>query len=230
MDWTYSDTGLDVPTDYCEVHASVWQQLGACGTWWSGPDRVAIMAEVRSAHGCGLCRDRKQALTPYAVDGAHSSTNGLSSSAVEAVHRITTDPGRLTRSWAETIIEDIGEEPYVELVAVVCAQFAVDGFAEALGTDVAALPSPGSGAPSRIRPADVGDVGAWVAQSLDKTMANVTRAVSLVPDASAAWREVSGFHYSRGSEFLDLVWDRALTRPQVEVVASTVSSVNECFY
>ena len=31
-------------------------------------------------------------------------------------------------------------------------------------------------------------------------------------------------------DFNTLVWDRPLSRPQVELVAARVSSINECFY
>ena len=83
---------------------------------------------------------------------------------------------------------------------------------------------------SRVRPEGMGDVGAFVSQALDKRLANVSRAASLVPDTAALWQEVVSQHYSRGAEFAEAVWDRPLSRPQVEVVAATVSQLNQCFY
>ena len=36
--------------------------------------------------------------------------------------------------------------------------------------------------------------------------------------------------YSRGPEMLELTWERALTRPQTELIAAQVSKLQECFY
>ena len=109
-------------------------------------------------------------------------------------------------------------------------RFAIDRFAVALGAELRPLPEPGHGQPTRVRPDGVGDVGAFVSQSIDKRLANVSRAASLVPDTAAIWQSVVTQQYSRGPEFAELVWDRPLSRPQVEVIAATVSRLNECFY
>ena len=232
-DWSYADSGIDVEPEFGAVHDQAWRRLGECGTWWSGVERVAILAESRAAEACGLCRDRAEAVSPNAVSGTHdSSPSGalLPEDAVDAVHRITTDPGRLTRSWVQTTCASIGEERYVELAAMIATRFAIDGFAFALGAGLRPLPEPGGGEPTRVRPDDVGDVGAFVSQSIDKRLANVSRAASLVPDTAAIWQSVVTQQYSRGGEFAQLVWDRPLARPQVEVIAATVSRLNECFY
>lgn len=47
---------------------------------------------------CRLCQDRVDALSPYSVDGAHDDLGHLSDGAVEAIHRIRTDNGRLTKT------------------------------------------------------------------------------------------------------------------------------------
>ena len=36
--------------------------------------------------------------------------------------------------------------------------------------------------------------------------------------------------YSRGPQMLELTWERALTRPQIELIAAQVSKLQECFY
>ena len=79
-------------------------------------------------------------------------------------------------------------------------------------------------------PDDVGDVGAWVAQTTGNTMANVSRSLSLVPQTNRVWVGMVQAMYSRGSEFLDLEWNRALSRPQVELVAARSTAELECFY
>ncbi|MFT7647447.1 MAG: hypothetical protein ACI8Y4_002196 [Candidatus Poriferisodalaceae bacterium] len=230
MDWTYSGSGIDVDPMFGSTHEKVFAYLGACGTWWTGEQRVEMVEQTRAAAECALCKARREALSPNSVEGEHEAIGNLPAAAVEAVHRIATDPGRLTRAWADEVMGEIGAGPYVEIAALVSTQFAIDGFATAIGVEVAPLPNAGRGEPSRLTPDGVGDVGAWVAQTVDKTLANVTRAASLVPAENDNWRIVATWHYSRGPEFMSLEWDRALSRPQVETVAAVVSSLNECFY
>lgn len=212
------------------THAEVWQELGTCGTWWTGNERVQAMKEARGAYRCDLCSRRKQDLIPNSVIGSHTAVSDLSEEVVDLIHRVVTDPGRLTRAWAEKIIDSIGEEHYVELVIVICTQNVIEEFTVALGVALPAFPDAGAGIPSRNRPDGVGDVGAWVSQSLEKPLANVSRCVSLVPDSAQHWKRIVDEHYSHGREFGDLVWERPLSRPQVELIASVVSSLNECFY
>jgi hypothetical protein len=66
--------------------------------------------------------------------------------------------------------------------------------------------------------------------TIDKALANVSRALSLVPRTNATWRALVTASYSRGPEMMELTWSRALTRPQIELVAATVSRQQECFY
>ena len=76
----------------------------------------------------------------------------------------------------------------------------------------------------------VGDVGAWVSQTTGETRANVSRTLSLVPVTNDPWRRLVDSHYSRGAEFQEAVWNRPLSRPQIELVASRTTGINECFY
>ena len=61
---------------------------------------------------------------------------------------------------------------------------------------------------------------------------NVVRAMSLVPEAVRLLKTLSAAHYVA----MDLVGqpgtngDRAISRPQIELVAGRVSALNECFY
>ena len=64
----------------------------------------------------------------------------------------------------------------------------------------------------------------------EKLLANVTRALSLVPRTNVTWRTLVTDSYSRGPQMLELTWDRALTRPQTELVAARISTMQECFY
>ncbi|TFH21484.1 MAG: hypothetical protein E4H03_10570, partial [Myxococcales bacterium] len=90
----YESTGYRVRDDIVESQSRAWEALAQPGTWWTGAERVAIAREARAAWDCPLCRKRKSALSPYAVNGSHAAATDLSTVAIDAVHRIVTDPGR----------------------------------------------------------------------------------------------------------------------------------------
>jgi len=203
--------------------------LVAPGDWLTGVQRAGAVREARDARVNPLDLARRAALSPAMVEGSHTATDELAAEAVEVLHRVASDPGRLTRSWADEMIAVLGEEVYVELVGIAASTAAIDLFAwMTSGTD-ARLGEPAPGDPARVRPDDVGDVGAWVSQSLGTSMANVSRSLSLVPVTNTAFVDLVQALYSR-AEFPSLTWNRALSRPQVELVAARTTAELECFY
>ena len=140
---SYATAQVDVRADIVDLHQRIWRWLAQPGLWWSGAERVAIAAEVRNAKHCALCAERKAALSPYAVDGAHETVSTLSAPVIDAVHRIATDPGRLTKAWFDdTLAGDFSDAAYVELVVVIACVVAVDTFAHAVGGPTFDLPMP----------------------------------------------------------------------------------------
>lgn len=220
----------DAETWIDEARRGAAKAVGAPGDWLTGPQRVDVWNESRRADSDPLDRARRSAVSPSAISEEHSASAHLPVAAVDVVHRVATDPGRLTGSWADDRIAALGEEVYTELVGLTAIVRCLDTFDAALGHEPPALPPAGDGDPACVRPTDVGDVGAWVAQSVDKTMANVSRTLSLVPVTNRAWRGLVNSHYSRNHEFLELTWSRALTRVQVEAVAARTTSELDCFY
>lgn len=216
----------DIETAEHEVRLAV----AAPGDWLTGVERLAVWREVRDSQVNPLDRARRRALSPNAVDGEHGATAELAASAVEVVHRTASDPGRLTRRWADEHIAALGEETYTELVGVTAIVTVLDRFDRAMGRPEQPLPDPVDGEPTRRRPDDVGDVGAWVSQSVGPTRANVSRTLSLVPSTNRAWRQLVDSHYSRGAGFMNLRWEFPLSRPQAELVAARTTALNECFY
>ena len=204
--------------------------VAAPGDWLTGVERVAVWREVRAAHTDPLDQARRAAISPHAVGGEHGATTEFPAAAVEVVHRTASDPGRLTRSWAESQIAVLGEERYTELVGVTAMVTVLDRFDRAMGRPERSLPEPIDGEPTRIRPDDVGDVGAWVSQTTGPTRANVSRTLSLVPATNVPWRQLVDSHYSRGADFVNLRWEHPLSRPQAELVAARTTALNECFY
>ena len=178
------------------------------------------MEESRAARSCAPCDRADQ----------HNSTDALPASAVEVIHRVVNDSGSLTRSWATVQIDELGDARYAELVGVTAIIVAIDVFARSIGERQHELLAPIDGPPAAARPDDVGDVGAWIPMTQTKQLANVSRALSLVPRTNATWRALVTKSYSRGPQMLELTWQRALTRPQVELIAAQVSRLQQCFY
>jgi hypothetical protein len=212
------------------LHAQVMADLAGPGDWWDARSRRAAILEARAARTCGICDARRAALSPDAVAERHEPRDLLSPAAVEVIHRVANDPGRLTRRWADSQIVALGDAVYAELVAVTAMVVAIDMYARSIGSPPPELGEPADGVPSRERPEGLGDVGAWIPMTEQKLMANVSRALSLVPRTNTTWRALVNDSYSRGPQMLTLTWERALSRPQIELVAARVSQLNECFY
>ena len=222
-----------------------WQSLRRPGTWWTGAERIAIAGEVRQAQGCDLCRRRKAALSPYTLDGSHDACHLLPPEAIEATHRIATDAGRLTERWVRAMCDGpLGEARYVELASIVAIVTALDTFDRALGRPARELPAHIDGQPSGRRPSYARRDLAWVATISPEAIPpgdldpfavhgdkNIHRALSLVP------REVMNFFdldvelYLEDGQIRDFANEhRAITHPQIELIAARASSINACFY
>ena len=76
MNTIFGDIPYPIRPDLDQATAKAWAYLGSPGNWWTGAERVAFVAEVRAAGECRLCRDRVDALSPYAVQGEDRSETG----------------------------------------------------------------------------------------------------------------------------------------------------------
>ena len=75
---------------------------------------------------------------------------------------------------------------------------------------------------------DAPDIGIYGGRS---TVANVVRALSLVPSEVVALADMGATQYLSYGEMREFVnIDRELSRAQIEFVAVKVSTANECFY
>lgn len=237
---------LRVREDIAASQRRAWERIGRPGSWWTGAERLAIAAEARNALTCRLCRKRKQALSPRQVRGEHDSFGLLPAAAVEATHAIRTDPGRLTRSWLDGVLDDeLTPERYVELVGVVVTTVVVDTFARGLGASVPPLPSgPVQGEPTRRRPKGARFQKHWVPTLAPEDVApgeldpyagnraaNIHRALSLVPEEVVGFFDLGQTHYLSSAQMTDLgVRHRAIDRAQIELLAARVSALNQCVY
>jgi hypothetical protein len=240
----YTHAPVPVRDDLVRAHERAWQRLAEPGTWWTGSERIAISAEVRNAPRCLLCKERKAAVSPLAVEGRHDSLGALPETAVDVIHRVVVDPGRLSRTWFEKVLAGgLSDAQYVEIIGVVVTLVSIDSLCRGLGIPPHPLPEPVLGEPSRRRPAGARREGAWVpmiahgrgegadADLYDgKRTGNVIRALSLVHDEVRALKDLSAAHYLPFDKMMDLRVGRTLDRAQIELIAGRVSALNECFY
>ncbi len=245
--FAYAGVGDPVRQDLVEAHRRAWRHVAAPGTWLTGAERVAVAEETRRARRCALCAERKEALSPAAVQGEHDHAGALPAPMVDEVHRVTTDPARLTRAWRDSLrAEGHSDEAYVEALGVTVLVISIDEVHHAMGFPVEPRPGPAPGEPSRYRPRGLVEGEAWVpmldpkqADQRDREVvavgpggrsANVIRALSLVPEQVRAWKDLSAAQYLSSERMMGFETGRVLDRSQMELVAGRVSSLNECFY
>jgi hypothetical protein len=234
-------------TELSEALTRTWQALGACGVWWTGGQRVAIAAEARAARDCPLCHARKAAPVPQAVAGAHAAATALGPAAIEAIHRIVSDPGRLSQAWyRRTLAAGLTEEAYIELLGVVAIGTAVDTFDRAQGAPLRALPVAGAGTPARRRPLGAKTGLGWMPMLAPEDVTpddpplyacagrsggNVHRALSLVPEAMMQFWDLFEPMYLHQDAMRDFAREyRAITHAQIEMLAARVAVRNQCVY
>ena len=202
---------------------SVHDQLRRSGTWWDAAQIGAIARRARDGFA--------QRGAPPWMRELPDHVSGLPAAALTVIDKIATDPGSVDRAWAHEQVEALGDGPYVELVGITAVAVIVHMYAACADEAVTPLGAPDAdaGTPSRERPDGLGDIGAYVPMVDPFDFANVARALSLVPSANLAFYTVVRPMYSEAG-FEHLVWETPLSRPQVELIASRVAAMNECFY
>jgi alkylhydroperoxidase family enzyme len=243
----YSESAYPIRDNIADAHRWIWEKISRAGCWWSGAERVAIAEEVRLARNCSFCAERKTALSPLHMEGSHHSRDSLDSAVVDAIHRVTTDASRLSRSFLDDLNKaGISDAAYVELLGVVVSMMSIDVLHQALSLPLEPLPVPVEGKPSYYLPENLIDDGAFVkmltVDDLPETEAdlfggssrvpNVMRAMSAHPDSVRMLCKLSDVHYMPMTEVGDprKEPDRAISRAQIELVAGRVSAMNDCFY
>lgn len=241
---SYESAPLKVRQDLANAHRRVWEGLASPGTWLDGATRIKVAEEVRHVRGCELCARRKAALSPYSVDGKHDDLGLLPENWVEMIHRIVSDPARLTHGWYQKMISSgIAEGEYVEIVSVMAHVTAIDTFARGLGMPQQPLPLAKPGEPSRYRPAEARVTDAWVptivwseggpneADYFVGPSSNIRRALTLVPDEARSFFDLSSYQYLAGPAMRDFGTEyRAITHAQIEFLAARISALNQCLY
>lgn len=227
-------SNLLLSEDLRRGHSASWNAMGRAGDFFTAAQRVDMVRCARAAVQCELCQQRKQALSPYAVSGTHDGDNILDPELVDMIHRLRTDPGRLTHAWFEQLIDTtLSQQEYVEVVSVVTTSVIVDTLHQSLGLPLAKLPEPSPGQPQGRFNGKAVNTGAWVPVMEAATdiaghglpsVPNIVRSMGLVPSAVELFFTTFSPHYSLADIQL------SISQAQAEFVAARVSSINECFY
>jgi hypothetical protein len=217
-----------------QAHSATWQTIASAGDFWDARARIEMVHSARAARECSLCRQRKAALSPFAIDGSHDDSTALPDAAIDFIHRLISDPGRLTYSVFEQVISaGISQGAYVEMISVVASSVIVDTLHLALGLPKPELRKATPGEPTGHLNAAAVYAGAWVpisdapadvASSGLPSVPNIARALGLVPGSVALFFSTFRPHYAL--ENIPL----SLSQSQAEFVAARVSALNECFY
>ncbi len=235
----YDDSTYPVREDVAAIHARQFKQLALPGTWGTGKQRLAIVAEGRRAgfEAGVLEKPDDEGFVPDLV---------LSEVARRVVHRLATAPKEMDQAFFDDAMADgLSDAEYVEIVGLIARTTCFDVFARGIGVPLRPLPAPQPGQPSRERPATAVLEKAWVPTipngpaggEIGKALFGpwkpyIMRGLSLVPDEFQAHNDLEEIQYMPSAHFLK--WDyqhhEGLSRPQVEIVAGRVSAINECFY
>lgn len=225
----YGTRPWPVRTEVDEVHRAWLAHVAAPGTWWSGAQRVAFVQALWAALDDPSPRPPWDPPPPP----AHSA---LPAAGHAMAHRLARHAATTTAAWFERTADALGQgaPAFVELAALAATGCAVAAFGPALGLPRPALPDPEVGEPARVCPPLVEAAMNWVpvAAPADEVPAVVQAFTSVPAEHAVLWRFAAA-QYMPVEEMGELDWRRAgspLHRQQLELVASRLSVVRECFY
>jgi hypothetical protein len=220
-----------VRSDLAAAQASAWASLARAGSQWSAQQRRELAATALAA----IVDD--DPLPPWVRPSSVAGRVVPVSAPVaahDAIHRVARHAGTLTRSWYDEQVRTLGALRYVELVSVACIVAAVESFRRSAGLEPAELPDPEFGeATGKVAPDIVPSPRtSWVPVAAPADVrAAVVQAFTALPDSDSVVWSLADAQYIPDLEMVDPRWTRGtLTRPQMELVATRVAEVRECFY
>jgi hypothetical protein len=221
-----------VRADLAEAHRLAWEHIATPGSWWTAAQRVELAATVLDAIAD---RDPMPPWVGYSLAGRMQPGHTAPAIAHDIAYRIGRHAATMTESVYRMVADELGELAYVELCAVVSTVAAVAHFCRNIGADTPPLPEPQPGEPTGERPAELvaGSLN-WVpvAAPADQVAA-VVQAYSAVPAEYACTWRMADAQYMPEPEMVHADWSRragGLTRAQMELVATRVARLRECFY
>ena len=238
----YSDSPHQPSAEIEALHSEEMASFARAGTWGSAAQRSAVVATARKVWtDAGLQASSGDERLADSVD--------LPDPVRRLIEEVARGGIRVDRDFCEQIqSEGVTEGAYVEIVSLVSRIANLDVFARGLGIAPRPLADPVEDKkPSFERPAEATDEGFFTAsvpnapaggataESIygdNKQAVNVFRAVSLVPDEGRKVVKLIEQQYFPGAKLMDFNFNNghALSRAQVEIVATKVSEHNQCFY
>lgn len=224
-------SSVAVRPDLESAQRAVWAAIGAPGSQWSGAQRVELAATALAA------LDAEQPLAPWVAPstaaGALPDELASPAAAHDVVYRVARHCGTLTADWHRQMADRIGDLAYIEAVALTCEVAAIWSFRRAVGLDPWELPAVQPGSPTgetavRLVQPELNWVP--VAAPADERAA-VVQAFTALPAENARVWSLADVQYIPDLEMVDPHWTRGtLSRPQMELVATRVAQLRECFY
>jgi hypothetical protein len=220
-------------------------QLGKKGDWLDGERRLAVAREARNAWDCAICRERRDALSPYAVEGEHDHLDELPEDWIDVIHRVVTDSGRLTEAWLRGHLDGpMAEDEYIEIVSVTIITTVIDTFALGIGMETPALPQAEPGLPDRYRRADATPGPGWVSTIAPEDAAAdfvdfydneshfyIRRSLTLRPHECRRFWALMNALYMEDPRLHELDGlTRGINRAQIEFLAARASMLLGCYY
>lgn len=237
----YADAGYPVPQAIDSLHGDELASFARTGTWGTAEQRTAIAAAARKARS-------EAGLQDSIGDEGLADTTALPDVARRLAEATALGGTTIDRDYCKQVqAEGVTEGAYVEIASVASRITNLDVFARGIGVASRPLLEPADDtAPSFDRPTEAVDEGFYtasvpsapaggaLAESLYGKMpaGNILRAVSLVPDEARRVIALVGTQYFPAERLLNFTDQEghALTRPQIELVATKVSEHNQCFY
>jgi len=186
--------------------------IASPGSFFTGAERVAIAANARVARGLATDAPELDPLT----------TSTIARVAVEAMNSRSEHVHAWTNAGHDVLA-------FVELVAVVAQISSIDSYRVGIGAELDPLPQPVAGDPAPANDDRAVTSNAWVPTV---GVALAPSSLSALPNEKAAKDNMSKEWYLT-DEFVhkyDVEPGREISRPQMELVASRTSYLNECFF
>ena len=245
MVYKFQSEQVPVRGDLSSALDRAYRQIGQAGSWLNGKQRRAIFAETRYSWDCSLCQSRKFEPSPYSILGNHQTRGNLPTSWLDVIHRVVTDPGRLSERWFhEALSGDLLEDEFVEIISICVQALAIDIFTNAVGMELPPLPMAEEGHPSRSRAPEAKSGPGWVATiapedagpDFSNFYANdshfyIRRSLTLVKEETKRLWDLLNHLYLEDPRLFELEGlDRGISRAQMEYLAARVSSLLGCYY
>lgn len=237
----YSDTNFPVPASVEALHEDELLSFARAGTWGTAKQRTAVAAAARKA--------RVDAGVQESVgDEAPAEFSELPESVLRLAREVALGGIGIDLKFCQQVQADgLSEGAYVEVVGLVARLSHLDVFARGIGVPSRMLTEPVEDkAPSMQRPSVAKNEGFFTASIPSapeggdlaieifgsEPAPNIVRSLSLVPDEARRLNKVINEEYFSAETIFNLTHSslKAISRPQMELVAAKISALNQCFY